>query len=505
MLSIFDPSESFGQRSPKKNKIPFLNTKRLKNAERSELLEYLEHSKVTENEWLRKQIIYNNRIDLLATEILGYQVQPFHFAMMRFQFLHPESLQLAYRGSGKSTTCTIAKGIHLLLQDPNLRILIASKTTTNSEAFLKEIKTHFEKNEKLIEIFGPYYDYKLTPKWDNREIEVLPRTKHTKEASITCVGVDGTIVSKHYDVILSDDLVDESNTRTEHMRKKTQTFYYQTLIPTLEPPDKNIPHRGEHHHLGTRFHYDDLYGHLQKNELKEHYQVIPGVSKDGKSPWPEKHPPSWFLKQRKKMGLIIFNAQVQCDTEAMKGKIFQYDDCQVIEEKEIPEDLVYFIGVDLAVGQQEENDNFVVVVVGVDTNKYYYVVDFFEGKIRFNEQTKKIKKFYKKYDPEMVYVEANAYQEVQYQNLKDKDQRMRVKPKKQHKDKVTRAWSRSADFDNKTVFFKKTGKSHIAVERMVLFPDGPGSKDFFDALDLAFKASARKKKKKKRERPNIIG
>lgn len=220
-----------------------------------------------------------------------------------------------------STTCTVTRAIFLLLKDPLLRILIASKTAQNAEGFLTEIKNHFENNELLQEIFGAYYDPRKCPKWDNREIIVLPRTvskearARNKEASITCVGVEGTIVSKHYDAIISDDLVDEENSRTQYMRDKAKTWYYQTLLPTLEPPESEIEHRGEHHRLGTRYHYADLYGHLIENELKDHHQVIPALDEHGRSPWPEKYPAKWFTKRRRESGIIIFNAQYQCHSE----------------------------------------------------------------------------------------------------------------------------------------------------------------------------------------------
>jgi phage terminase large subunit-like protein len=484
--------------------IPIINSKKLQNSERSELMDFYNFSLETERAWLKKQIIEFDRIDLLATEILGYEVKPFHLHMLRYQFLHPDSLQLAFRGSGKSTICTVTKAIHLLIKNRDLRIVLTSKTMTNSEGFLKEIKGHFEKNTKLSDTFGPFFDRNLVDKWDNKEIEILGKKKRTKECSITCVGVDGTIVSKHYDVALSDDMIDEDNSRTEYMRKKTQTFYYQTLLPTIEPPDPKVPHRGEHHRLGTRFHWDDLYGHLSANELKEHTNIIPALDEHGRSPWPEKYSTKWLADTRRKSGLIIFSAQYQCNTEAMKGKIFQYDSCQLIENSQIPDDLRKFGGVDLAIAENEENDNFVIVIVGTDTNNNYYLLDFYEGKIRFNEQTKKIEEFYDKYDPINTYVEANAYQKAQVHNLKYRNQEIRVKPKIQNKDKVSRAWKLSSIFDEKRFFVKKTGKSHIAIERLVLFPDGKGSKDFFDALDLAIKASVKKGRKERRREPGLL-
>jgi phage terminase large subunit-like protein len=497
-----NPEVQFLRSNSKARKIPFIDRDKIKNAERSELLEYYGFSKTLYNQWLKKQILENNRIDLLASEILDYIIKPFHLSMMQFQFLHPDNLQLVYRGSGKTSICTICKSVHLLLKDPNLRILIASKTTGNAESFLKEIKAHFEKNEKLIEIFGPYYD--KNRKWDNREIEIAQRTKITKESTITCIGVDGTIVSKHYDIIFSDDLVDQNNSLTEYMREKTKDFYYSAILPTLEPPDPNVPHRGEHHRQGTRFHYNDLYGHLIENELKDHYQRIMGINKEGKTVWPEKHPPEWFEKQRKELGIIRFNAQYLCDAEAMKGKIFKYDDCQLIKREDLPKDLSYYMGVDLAIGEKEQNDNFVIVVIG-KKEEYYYIVDFYEGQIRFSDQTRKIRDYYKRYDPIKAHIETNAYQEAQYQNLKDKYPDMRLKPKKQNKDKVSRAWKRSAEFDDKRVFVLDIPKSHQIIEHLVLFPDGPGSKDFFDAMDLAFSASKAKRRKRRNYEPGLLG
>src|SRR6185369_11442947 len=171
--------------------------KALKSADRAELVANFKHVRNMGNEWIRRQVINHNRIDILAGVGLGLKLQPFHIALLRYQFQHPDNLQLAFRGAGKSTSCTITKVIHLLLKDPNLRILIASKTAQNASGFLKEIKNHFESNALLGEIFGEYYDPRKVTKWDSTEIEVLPRTKPNKEASITCVGVEGTIVSKH--------------------------------------------------------------------------------------------------------------------------------------------------------------------------------------------------------------------------------------------------------------------------------------------------------------------
>lgn len=477
----------------------------LAGADHPQLVDYYKQCRQMSHEWIRRQVIQNNRIDILANSVLGLATMPFHIAMMKYQFAHPDNLQLVFRGAGKSTVCTEAKAIHLLLQDPNLRILIASKTAQNAEGFLRGIKNHFEGNELLAEIFGPYYDARKVSKWDNREIEVLPRTKPNKEASITCVGTDGTIVSKHYDVALSDDLVDEENSRTKHQRDKTQTWYYQTLDPTLEPPDSSVPHRGEHHRLGTRYHHQDLYGHLSANELKEHTHIIRALDEQGRSPWPEKYPPKWFHEKRRKSGLIIFNAQYQNDTDAMKGEIFQYDDCQQLPDAEYPEasDLQVYMGVDLAISEKDSADKFAIVVIGTNkTRTAFYVLDYFEGQLRFNAQTAKIREFAKKWDPIRIAIESNAYQVAQYQNLKKTDPNIRARPVNTEIDKITRAWKLSSIFEEKKVWFRSS--QLLLIEHMVLFPNAR-YKDLFDAFDLAVRASKVSGRSRKRsEEPGVI-
>jgi predicted phage terminase large subunit-like protein len=489
--------------------------KAIDKAERSELVTMYEQYAAMGREWLRRQILVNNRIDILAEYVLGYQIKPLHLSIMKYQFAHRESLQLVFRGAGKSSCGTVGKALHIIAKDPNVRILIASKTSTQAEAFLKEIKGHLEVNDKYRELFGVFYDPRRVNKWDSREIEVLPRTRVAKEATITCVGFDGMIVGKHYEVILSDDLVDEDNTRTKLQRDKMRTWYYQSLDPTLEPPSPDHPHCGEHHRLGTRYHYDDLYGHLIENELKDHHQVIPALSPEGRSPWPEKFPPKWFAEKRKKSGLIIFNSQYQCDTEAMKGEVFQYDDCQRIAEKDYPplEDMQVFMGVDLAISEKSTADMFAVVVIGVTADRNIYVLDFYEGQLRFLRQTRKILELFNQWDPIRVAIETNAYQESQKQLLEDAAEigliesgeenvlKERIKGVEQEKDKMTRAWKLSAKFENKKVFFKTS--QHALINHLVLFPNFR-YKDLFDAFDMAVGASKVKRKKKARREPGLF-
>lgn len=493
---------------PRGSVIPLVKTnpRALAKASHDELVDLYSHYRKMGNEWLRRAIVENDRIDILAGAVLGYEVQPFHLAMMQFQFLHPQSIILCYRGSGKTIICTITKAIHLLVKNRNLRILFASKTSGNAGGFLKEVKGHFEQSARLIEIFGEFYDPRKCEKWDKAEIEVVGRTHWSKESSITCAGIEGTIVSKHYDVIFSDDLLDEDNARTKLMRDKTKTWFYQTLDPCLEPPDSNVQHRGEHHVLGTRYHYADLYGHLIGNEMSDHHLIIKAVDEKGLTPWPEKHSPSWF-EEKKKGGTIIFNCQYQNDTEAMKGEFFEYDDCQIINDKDIPDSLRIFLGTDLAISKDAESAEFAIVVIGLDREGRVFVLDFYLGRLSFPKQIKKGNEFYDRHDPIRAGVESNAYQDAfrqqQKEVSKDDGKNRRWVGTHTSKDKVTRAMKLQPLFEGGRVFFRR-GMDKLT-DQFVLFPGYP-LRDGLDAFDIAYRVSQKKKKKRRRRKrePGLI-
>lgn len=435
-------------------------------------------------------------------EFFGFEVDRDHrFLLGDFTVTH------------NSTVCTIAKVIHLLCCNRDLRILLASKTSGNAENFLKEIKGHLENNERLIALFGKFYDAKKCRKWTDTEIDVLGRKTMTKESTVTCLGVSSAIVSRHFDVIISDDLVDEENARTPLLRDKTKTWYYQTLLPTLEPPDGEVRFRGEHHRLGTRYHYDDLWGHLQDNELKDSFRVIKALCEVNgieRSPWPMKFSVPYLQKLRKNMGTIIFNAQYQNDCDAMKGEVFRYDDCIQLPNKEWPDEktLKIFMGVDLAIKESETTDQFAIVVIGVAGKigsgaEKFYILDYYAGQLRFSEQTSKIIKMYDAWKPILGLVEANAYQLAQVQELKRQYPDMRIRPYITDKDKMTRAWKLSPLFEDGRVFFKKDGMGPL-IDQLVLFPNHR-YKDLFDALDLSVMAVKRRNRNKpERREPGVI-
>lgn len=480
--------------------------KRIRSSDRTGLVSVLEEIRDAKRNFLRNAIVKQRRTDLLARDVLGYDVEPLHLAILRHNARNVDSLTMAFRGSGKTTVGTVVECVAALAANRDLRILISSKTKGNAESMLKEIKGHLENNQELIELFGPFFDNRKTTKWDNTEIDVLGRKKVTKEASITCAGFDSAVVSKHYDIFFPDDLVDDTNSATLHMRDKLQRWYYQSLMPCLEPPSLAVPRRGENHRNGTHYHFADLYVHLRENELKDRTLVIPALDKNDRSALPKKFTSEFFKKARRDMGSILFGAQYLCDTTKMRGEIFQYDQCQRIYRAAFPPKakLHIFGAADLAISELSKNDQFAIVILGftsLDEDSEIYVLDYYADRIRFAAQTDMIIEKFKEWDPIRFAIETNAYQMAQYQQVVDsgKVPPGRLVPVQTDKDKLTRAWKMSAEFEAMRVYFpiEEPGRKSFGpmIDQFVLFPNNP-LKDLVDAFDLALRAKRRGRRRR---------
>lgn len=425
-------------------------------------------------------------------------LQPLHASIIHNVSDNQASMDLAPRGHGKSTIGDVDFCITKVLRNPDIRIMIGSKTQTQASAFLKEIRTHFEQNVNLIRIFG---DWKKSRDnvWNDKEFTVNRRTVIKKEATVSALGASGAVVSKHFDIIIGDDLVGFENARTEAQRKVLKEWFYSSLYPTLEPD-------GEIHILGTRYSPMDLYEDLIKSKnYKINVQQAITV-KDGQeySLWESKFSLEKLRSIREEAGLIIFNMQYQNNTELAKGKIFKYKYFKHFEEYEVDYDLNrvrvkvldsqgvpywipvrIYMGADLAISEDEtsNNDYFVLTVIGVDKNKNIYVLDYLKERLTFNAQLNAILDYGKNKFP---MVERIGVETVQYQkSLAQEIRRLSLLPViniQTSKDKVTRAMRRSALFENGKVWFR-IGMDDLE-ECLLLFPEVDHD-DLFDGLDFA--------------------
>lgn len=193
-----------------------------------------------------------------ARNILGYSeinVRTHGDVIKTLELDNKRKLIVMPRGSFKSSICSVAYPIWMLLRNPNLRILLDGELYTNSKNFLREIKLHL-KSVKLTKMFGNFENRSC---WSEGEIIINQRDKVLKEASITASGIGSEKTGQHFDLIIMDDLNSPSNSQTQEGRDKV-IQHYRYNISILEPNGIMVV-------VGTRYSELDVIGYILKNEI----------------------------------------------------------------------------------------------------------------------------------------------------------------------------------------------------------------------------------------------
>lgn len=272
------------------------------------------------------------------------------------------ALLLIPRGHLKSTLVTVCWTIQQILQNPNIRILISTGYLENSKSFLREIKTHLERSERLRALFGDLVN--ADDKWTETQIVVKSRTEIRKEPTIQVSSVDKSVVSQHYDLIIGDDLVNRENINTREQRQKVQ-LYYKDLYDLIEPQGSMV-------FIGTRWHHDDLYGRIIKeNGTSKNFDVFVRTvwADQGKRIplFPLKFTPEYIDSLRRDKGPYEFSSQYMnnpTDDENADFKREWLSISPLFELEAVP--LAVFITIDPAMTKSESADYTGVVVNGVD-------------------------------------------------------------------------------------------------------------------------------------------
>lgn len=454
----------------------------------------LQKTKENNNRAIKTLILEQGRVDILTDYILGYKAQQVHHEMMQWQSTHQEGMILAWRGSAKTTNCNVAKCLIELVRNPNIRICIASNGVDQTKKILREIKSHLSSNERFIELFGDLS--KGAKVWTETEITINTRTSHAGEPTIYCTGMGTALPSRHFDLIIVDDLVTKDNSQTEALRKKTRDYFYQTLYPTLESPD------GELWVLGTRWHSQDLYGWMQDNDYKESTLVI-GVLDENtdKSKWASKYPTERMHKMRR-ANLDAFNFQYMCKADISGVGIFSADHFKYYAD--LPNNVFFWQGVDLAIGQKARHDHTAHVTVAIDrTTKDLYIVEYRLTKLTFPQQIEFLASQFQKYPQTIrVVIESNAFQIAVRQQMKVSYPEIPVLGHFTIKDKEARAQQLAMYFTDQPLRVPKHLHKFIQILRG--FPSTKGSRDLMDALEIAVSKALRGSKKKRRKEPRLF-
>jgi predicted phage terminase large subunit-like protein len=399
-------------------------------------------------------------------------------------------LILEPRGFAKSTWGTSINGSHQIARNQDLRFGLFSKSADHAAAFSRGIRWTLERNERFREVFG---DLVSETKWTDAEwLRAGSRWHGSQYATVYANGVGGQIVSKRFDVIHCDDILDAENTATPEQRKKVEDWFWQTLYPCLAPDGVVIM-------LGTRWSADDLYELLEaagEFRVLKRSALYAGKQRKLTSLWPEMWPVDRLEKLKREMGSARFSCAMLNDISGlMEGDIFRSAWFQHIPTLPSINDGPYTIrmGVDLASSTKQRADWTACVTTAEDPMGNFYVLDYDRTKISAGhdrwvyEQWLKQSRLWSHVD--LVMIESVQFQSTLIGQMLENFPMVPVAAQPADKDKGTRATAVATKYEAGKVWHLSHLKDSDFEVELTSFDRGHD--DLVDALGYSMQLSDR--------------
>lgn len=446
--------------------------------------------------------------DFFNEHILGCRglANVHHELCRRAQYGPKRQLTLIPRGHLKSTILTIGYSIWRIVCDNNIRICIANAKQDNAETFLTEIKGHFESNQKLRTLYGDF----VGKKWNEGELVVSQRTKTRKEPTIKATGVGASLVSQHYDVVIGDDLINETNITTKDQIEKVKDWW--RLAQSLGDGDQT-----DWRLIGTRYHYDDLYGDIIENKSETYSIYIRRAIEEGIPIFPSKFNLLHLEEIRREQGSYIYSCQYNNEPIDDEDAVFKrewiktFTDDDWEEVKRIKG--FYFVTIDPAVSEDSKSDNTVFIVNYVTINNDWYIVKIDADHYSPRQIIDKIFEYDELYQPKTTGIETHAMQKIlRYMLDEEMSSRNTFIPitelKPDNVSKKLRIRGLQPRFENGKIYIKEnTKETDRFIDEYLRFPRAAHD-DRLDALayqlDVAFPPRVHEERRKKKKYLNNL-
>jgi hypothetical protein len=282
------------------------------------------------------------------------------------------------------------------------------------------IKAHWENNERLKAAFPEIVPEFNKTRWSDHCAQVARSIKAT-EGTYTAVGVGGSVISQHFDMILEDDLIYANK----------DDFTGQELMPNQEDIENAVgwhklafsllvdPKRSCIFNRGTRWAPHDLIAYIREHET--HYTCMEITSTvGGKWPiddeqvdcvWPERYDKEALEQIRDTQGPKIFETQYLNRPRAGEDVTFDASYLKVHDSlEEFPYYLKWSTYVDLAGWSDKKRQARNVILTGAkDENNHLWIGRIDCGRFNPSEVIAKFKEHQKQFNSRV------KIEEIQYQ------------------------------------------------------------------------------------------
>ena len=327
----------------------------------------------------------------------------FHFARCREVMEDNDGvLDLWARGHGKSSIITFGKTIQDILNDPEVTCSIFSHTKPIARAFLRQIKYELETNERLKALFPDvlYSDPKKeSPRWSEEKGIVVKRKSNPKEATLEAHGlVDGQPTSRHFGLMVYDDVVTLESVSTPEMIEKVTDAWRLSLNLAAEESIQR--------YIGTRYHFADTYDKMMKqgSVRPRIYPATVDGTIDGEPVWMTREQ---LRKKLRDMGSFVFSAQMLQNPLAGGDRSFKDEWLEYYSDVDASQMNIYIV-VDPANSKKKDSDYTVMWVIGLGSDKNYYLLDGVRDRLNLAERSRKLFELHRQWKPIRVGYEQYA-------------------------------------------------------------------------------------------------
>ena len=199
----------------------------------------------------------------------------------------------------------------------DIRILLVSEVITNASKLGVRLQGHYQNNDLFKYLFPEILpDGSCT---QNKESFCQMRSNKTGsaqgEGTYDFIGVGGALQSRHYNLVIQDDLVGREAYESDITMNKT-IEYHKYLVGAFDPDEGDDAGRdNDEIVVGNRWSYKDLNSYLRKEETYFNFSTHSALGgccslhPFGIPIFPEKYSIEKLARYRKRLGNYIFSCQ----------------------------------------------------------------------------------------------------------------------------------------------------------------------------------------------------
>lgn len=306
------------------------------------------------------------------------------------------------RGHLKTSMCTIGYPLWRVVHNPSIRILLVSATGDNACKWITMLGDVARTNELFQWLFPEVIPDFKTAKWTAHQLE-FKRPTPFPESTIEGIGVGGTAVSRHYDLMIKDDLVNEDHLISDEVMQKQIDWHRRSHGLFVNPI------KGEEIVVGNRWSFNDVISWVKENQ--PHFkQYSRAAIENGVPIWPERFTLDGLRRILEDQGPKIFSAQymnnpVHEDSRAFDKEWFRF-------YKTLPPvPLRVYSAIDPAISTSK-GDYSAIVTMGMDPDRNKYILDVRRGRWGVDELIDNIFEVHRTWSPVEVGLETVMFQKA---------------------------------------------------------------------------------------------